>query len=162
MKTLMVCVSVSHTNTKKIARAMAEVLGATVVEPEDVDPDTIDDYDLVGFGSGIYFMAFHPRLREFVHELPHVTNRKAFVFSTSGSPEPRCWQYTRRLQDVLADKGYDVVGSFSCRGFDTWLPLRLIGGLNKGEPDAEDLERARTFARERLETARPQTATSPV
>ena len=152
MKSLIICVSVSHTNTRKIARAMAEVLDAEVVEPEDVDPTTIGDYDLVGFGSGIYFMAFHPRLRDLVRQLPQAVHRKAFVFCTSGSPEPPVWPYTRRLRDLLARKGYDVVGSFSCRGFDSWLPLRIIGGLNKGKPDAADLDRARTFARGLLAT----------
>jgi flavodoxin len=147
MKTLIVCVSVSHTNTKKVARVMAEVLDASIVEPEEVDLATIGDYDLVGFGSGIYFMAFHPRLRQLVRSLPRVTNRKAFVFSTSGSREPPRWGYTRRLHDRLAVIGYDVVGSFSCRGYDTWLPLRLVGGINKGRPDSADLERARAFAR---------------
>ncbi len=157
MKTLIVCVSVSHTNTKKVARAMAEILDASVVEPEDVDLATIGDYDFVGFGSGIYFMAFHSRLRHLVRSLPDATNQKAFVFSTSGSREPPRWGYTRRLQDQLVAKGYDVMGSFSCRGFDTWLPLRLFGGINKGKPDAADLERARAFARTLINPTVPPT-----
>ena len=41
MKALIVCVSVSHTNTKKVARAIAEVIHADVVEPEDVDVEAI-------------------------------------------------------------------------------------------------------------------------
>jgi flavodoxin len=155
MKTLIVCVSVSHTNTKKVARAIADVLGADVVEPEDVDLATISDYDLVGFGSGIYFMAFHPRLRQLIGSISQVANRKAFVFSTSGSSEPPLFGYTRRLEGQLAAKGYDVVGSFSCRGFDTWLPLRLFGGINKGKPDSADLDRARMFARTLVDPTPP-------
>jgi len=146
MKALIVCVSVSNGNTKRVARAMAEVLGADVVEPEDVDVHRIADYDLVGFGSGIYAMAFHRRLRGLVRRLPTVEGRRAFVFSTSGSREPPMWRYTAHLEGDLARKGYDVVGSFSCRGYDTWLPLRLIGGLNRGRPNDVDLERARAFA----------------
>ena len=34
------------------------------------------------------------------------------------------------------------VGAFCCPGFDTWGPLRLVGGVNKGRPDDTDLERA--------------------
>jgi hypothetical protein len=44
--------------------------------------------------------------------------------------------------------GYRVVGTFCCPGFDTWWPLRLVGGLNKGRPNEADLTRAREFARE--------------
>ena len=36
MNVLLVCVSVSHGNTRRVADVMAEVLGATVVEPEEV------------------------------------------------------------------------------------------------------------------------------
>lgn len=155
MKTLIVYVSISNANTRRVARAMGEVLRADVLEPEDVDPMRIGDYDIVGFGSGIYFMAFHRRLREFVDALPDVPGRRAFLFCTSGSSEPRVLPYTKWMTDRVAKKGFEVVGTFSCRGLDTWLPLRLVGGINKGKPDAEDLERARSFARDVLEHARP-------
>lgn len=146
MKTIVVCVSVSHGNTGKVARAMAEALRTRVVEPEEVTPAEVADYDLVGFGSGIYGMAFHPRLYRFVRSLPRVEGHKAFVFATSGGPELAYWLSTRVLIWLLASRGFEVVGTFSCRGFDTWVPLRLVGGLNKGRPDARDLEAARTFA----------------
>ncbi len=155
MRTLLICVSVSHTNTKKVARAMAEILHASVMEPEDVDLTSLPEYDLVGFGSGIYFMAFHPRLRRLIRDLPPTTHQKAFVFSTSGSRELPQWGYTRRLQERLVAKGYEIVGSFSCRGFDTWFPLRIVGGINKGKPDDADLERARAFARTLADPTRP-------
>ncbi|MFI6211331.1 hypothetical protein ACIBCD_04995 [Nocardia brasiliensis] len=35
---------------------------------------------------------------------------------------------------------------FTCRGFDTWLPLEIVGGIRKGHPDADDLDAARTCA----------------
>ncbi|HZE15947.1 MAG TPA: flavodoxin domain-containing protein [Mycobacterium sp.] len=54
MKSLIVCVSTSHGNTRRITYRMAEVLDAEVVDSESVDPETIREYDLVGFGSGIY------------------------------------------------------------------------------------------------------------
>lgn len=72
MESLIVCVSISHGNTRRVADRMAEVLHAEVVEPEVVDPGTLREYDLVGFGSGIYLMAVHTRLRGFVRGLPHV------------------------------------------------------------------------------------------
>lgn len=148
MRSLVVCVSVSNGNTRQVARVLAEELNGTVVEPEDVDPSTLGGYDLVGFGSGIYAMAFHRRLLGLVRRLPEARGRTAFVFATSGSPEPPVWRYTRRLQRLLEDRGYSVADTFLCRGFDTWLPLRLVGGLNKGHPDTADLERARVFARD--------------
>lgn len=158
MKTLIVCVSVSHGNTRKLADAMASVLHADVVEPEDVDVKSLATYDLVGFGSGIYGMAFHPRLTGLVDHLPKARpGARAFVFNTRGGPELPFWSYTRRLTYALESSGYDVAGSFSCLGWDTWLPLRLIGGINRGRPSGRDLEAGRAFARG-LIAARPSAA----
>ncbi|MEK8174434.1 flavodoxin family protein [Streptomyces sp. M19] len=138
-KTLIICTSVSHGNTRRVAEAMGEVLEAPVVEPEEVDG--VDGYDLVGFGSGIFTQRFHPRLRAFVSSLPPRRGR-AFVFATSGLP-PRLGPMVRQLED----KGLEVADTFSCRGFDTWAPFRLVGGIRKGRPDDRDLAAARAFAK---------------
>lgn len=147
MKTLIVCVSVSHGNTTKIAHAIAGVLDATVVDPDDIDAAAVADYDLVGFGSGIFGMAFHPRLRDFVRDLPRVHGKKAaFVFATRGGPKFTSRLYFPRMERLLASKGFELAGTFSCRGFDTWRPLKIVGGLNKGHPNEADLDAARSFA----------------
>lgn len=60
---------------------------------------------------------------DFAHDLP------VFIFTTPGLPFlAKLWHWP--LKTVLAKKGYDVIGEFACRGFDTWGPLWLIGGLN--------------------------------
>ncbi len=146
MKTLIVCVSVSHGNTRRMAQAIGEELGAEVVDPERVRPASVPAYDLVGLGSGVYFETFHPRLWRFVVSLPKGNGTPVFLFATSGGPElwwrPASWGLTR----LLRAKGYRVVGSFSCRGYDTWLPLRLVGGINKGMPGSVDVAAAKQFA----------------
>ncbi|NKY85225.1 flavodoxin family protein [Nocardia veterana] len=146
MKAVIVCVSVSHGNTRRIAEAIGEVLDAQVVDPADIDPADLASYDLVGFGSGIFTMNFHPRLREWIRALPPQDRRRAFVFATSGMVEPPFPRYTRSLTALLEQRGYDVVDLFTCRGFDTWWPLRIIGGLSKGHPDTRDIQAARSFA----------------
>jgi flavodoxin len=146
---LIVYVSVSHANTAKIARCLGDVLHADVREPELVDPATLPDYSIVGFGSGIFGGTHHPRLRSYVEHLPDMAGTRAFTFSTSGFGRSQSRPWQKSLENVLRDKGCEVVGSFACRGFDTWLPLRLVGGVNKGHPDETDLAEARAFA-ERL------------
>lgn len=146
MKSLVVCVSKSHGNTRRVAERIAAELGAEVVEPEAVDVDTLADYDLVGFGSGIYFWSADPRLQQLVDRLPHATGGRAFTFFTSGSPDLPFRSFTNSLRNRLRAKGFDILGSFDCRGFDSVGPLRIIGGLNKGRPNSEDLDRAAGFA----------------
>ena len=147
MKAVIVCVSVSHGNTRRIAEAMAQPLAAPVVEPEELDPADLADHDLVGFGSGVFTGRLHPRLREFVRALPPAQQPcRAFVFATSGLPEPGFRPFTRPLTRLLQPKGFEVAGSFTARGHDTWLPFKLVGGINKHRPDARDLAAARAFA----------------
>ncbi|MFD9880160.1 flavodoxin family protein [Streptomyces alboflavus] len=145
MKTVIVCASVSHGNTRRVADSMAQVLGAKVVSPEEADPAELAGADLVGFGSGVFYGRLHPRLTDFVKALPAGQGR-AFVFATSGLPDLPVAPYTRPLAKVLEGKGYEVDGSFSCRALDTWAPFRLVGGINKQRPNAEDVAAARAFA----------------
>jgi flavodoxin len=144
---LIVCRSRSHGNTARVARVIADVLGAEIVEPTDVSPMRVAEYDLVGFGSGIYGFAFDGELRRFAASLPSAHDKSAFVFATSGTGRIIELPVRTPLARVVASAGYRVVGSFCCPGFDTWLPLRLVGGINKGRPNEDDLERAREFAR---------------
>jgi flavodoxin len=146
MKSLIVCVSVSHGNTRRVADRMAEVLDAEVVEPESVDPNRLREYDLVGFGSGIYYMTVHRRLRNLIGRLPHVDDIRAFTFFTSGTREIPMLNYSRAVRNQLESKGFQVLDSFSCRGLDTVGPFGFIGGINKGRPDDHDLDRAEGFA----------------
>ncbi|MFF3003747.1 flavodoxin family protein [Kitasatospora sp. NPDC057940] len=148
MKAVIVCTSVSHGNTRRIADVMGQVLEARVVDPERIGVEELADCDLVGFGSGIFSMRFHPQLRRFVRSLPQGRGprRRAFVFATSGLPEPRFQPFTRPLVRVLEQKGFEVGDTFACRGFDTWAPFKLVGGINKARPDADDLMAARAFA----------------
>ncbi|MEI3307063.1 MAG: hypothetical protein V8R40_14225 [Dysosmobacter sp.] len=40
-----------------------------------------------------------------------------------------------------------MLGEFSCKGYNTFGPFKLIGGSAKGRPNEDDLENARTFYR---------------
>jgi flavodoxin len=52
MKTLICYASVHHGNTKKIAEAMAQAIGAELVAAKDLTTKNIDGYDLVGLVPG--------------------------------------------------------------------------------------------------------------
>ncbi|MDX3540582.1 flavodoxin family protein [Streptomyces sp. MB09-01] len=147
MKTLLVCTSVSHGNTRRVAEAMADVLDARVVAPQEAAAADPAGYDLVGFGSGVFSQRMHPDLLGFVRALPTSSGR-AFVFATSGLPELPFAPYTRPLVRLLQAKGFAVEVTFTCRAFDTWAPFKPIGGINKHRPNGDDLSAARAFAEE--------------
>lgn len=113
MKTLIIYKSITQLkNTEKVAKAMAEVMGAKLAQPEEVDVASLASYDLIGFGSGIYGHNHHKAIRSLVDRIP-AGNRNAFVFSTS--------QFTggwlgghkgAHLADTLKEKGWSVKGTF--------------------------------------------------
>ena len=70
VKSLVVVFSYHHNNTEKIANACANVLGAEVKTPQQVRPEEIAEYDLVGFGSGIYSATFDPSVLDLADRLP--------------------------------------------------------------------------------------------
>ena len=143
MKSLVIYVSISHANTKKIARAIADVLDAPLLEPEELDMNALSEYDLIGFGSGIYWGRFYKRLRSFIKELPAVQDKKAFLFGTCGHNEIP----SKPMETLLQKKGFTVIDKFSCLGFSTFFLSPILGRSNKGRPNTEDFERAREFAR---------------
>jgi flavodoxin len=155
MKSLIVVHSYHHNNTQKVAQAMAKVLDAKVKSPQQTNPEELNQYDLVGFGSGIDSGKHYKEILDFADNLPQVTNKKAFVFSTSGTPisisgQQRLEEYTNKchttLKETLQSKGYTIVDEFGCAGFNTNKFLKWFGGINKGRPNAEDLKHAEAFA----------------
>jgi len=151
MRSLVIVFSYHHNNTGKIADAIGKILDAQIRTPQQIRPEELQEYDLVGFGSGIYSETHHELLLDLADRLPCSTNKNAFIFSTCGAPEmgmneeyvARCHS---RLRQKLRSKGYRIVDEFCCPGLNTNSFLRFFGGLNKGRPNAEDLEHAEEFA----------------
>ncbi|MCD6600103.1 MAG: flavodoxin family protein [Dehalococcoidia bacterium] len=152
MKTLIIYESTHHGSTEKIAKAITDVLGAKLVKPEELDMNTMAEYDLLGFGSGIYMERHHKDLLNTVSKLSRQENKKAFIFSTSGAGERNIARNHKAMRKRLLEKGFTVAGEFSCRGFTDFGPLKLFRGVNKGRPNEGDLSKAKEFAK-RLKNA---------
>ena len=77
MQSLLVCYSYHHNNTEKIANVFAKVLNAQIKTPQQINPDELQEVNLIGFGSGIYGAQHHKVLLDLADKLPHVNDRKA-------------------------------------------------------------------------------------
>ncbi len=143
MKTLVICKSIAYGNTHRLAEALADELNAELKEPKEISPKKIKDYDIVGFGSGIYGFRHHKSLLEFVDKLPDTDNKPAFIYSTSVFNKKT---FHNTLRNKLEKKGFNIVGEFHCQGAHNKGPFKLVGGAGKGHPDEKDLKDAREFA----------------
>jgi len=130
-----------HGNTKKIAKAMAEKINADILKAADVNLNKFEEYDIVGFGSGVYNGKLHKELSEILSKLSKQDGKKAFIFSTTGSKTYSSIAH-ERFRPMLEERGFEIIGEFSCLGFDTALTKE---GINKGRPNKQDIKDAEDF-----------------
>ena len=155
MNSVIILFSYHHKNTEKVAQVIAKVIGAEIKTPEQTDPNSLASYELVGFGSGVYFGKLGKTLLELADKIPQATGKKAFIFSTSGRAGKAAAKFHKPLKEKLESKGYTVVGEFNCAAFDTFGPFKIVGGTNKGRPNADDLKQAEGFAQSLLRNESP-------
>ena len=141
MKVLIIYHSEHHGNTKKIAKVMAEKVGADILKAADVSLNKFEEYDTIGFGSGVYNGKLHKELSEILSKLPQQDDKKGFIFSTTGSKTYSSMAH-ERFRPMLEEKSFEIIGEFSCLGFDTALTKE---GINKGRPNKQDIKDAEDF-----------------
>jgi flavodoxin len=153
--------------TEKVTEAMAEAMSATLAKVEDVQPEALADYDLIGFGSGIYGYKHYQTLLELMEKTPPM-DKRAFVFSTAGNSRER---HHTLIKEKLAEKDCTVSRECSCLGqfagalrfnLNVNGPLAFIAGKNKGYPDEKNRENAHAFARGLLKCVIPRKQTISV
>jgi len=143
MKTVIIYKSIHMGSTKKIAEVMGRVMKADVMEPNEFDINKFGDYDLIGLGSGIYDDGFHVSIMKLVDKLPNFKTRRVFLFSTAGIIYDKSH---KEIREKLNSKNAVIVDEFYCRGLNKNSFLKYFGGMNKGRPNANDIEKAEQFA----------------
>ena len=140
MKAIIVYASVHHGNTRKVAEAIAAACGAELLDATAVKEKDLSGYDLIGFASGIYAARFHQAVMDFARDnLP--PDKKIFYLMTSAMNR----DFSKSMESIVRGKNATVVGRFSCSGYNTFGPFKLIGGTSKGHPDEQDLKNAVQF-----------------
>ncbi len=142
MKTVIIYASTHHGNTRKIAEAMADCISADLIDITENQEPIILEYDVIGFASGIYFQAYHKKITEFIQHATFSDRQKAFLANTCGMS---IFDYNKVPRKLLKANGVPCLGSFQCRGYDTFGIFGKLGGIAKGRPNAADIENARSF-----------------
>ncbi|SDB51951.1 flavodoxin family protein [Butyrivibrio sp. INlla16] len=134
--------STHHGNTKKVVEAIAKEFDVELVDATQVHEKDLTGYDLIGFASGIYAAQFHQQIKNFAQvNLPQ--NKKIFFIMTSAMNK----DFTKSMADSIKGKKAEIVGKFTCHGYNTFGPFKLVGGTSKGHPDENDLKDAVEFYR---------------
>ena len=143
MKCCIAYASTHHGNTRKVVEAIAKEFDVELVDVTKTREKNLHDYDLIGCASGIYGAHFHQQVKNFAQiNLPQ--NKKIFYIMTSAMNR----DFSKSMEESVSAKNPIVVGKFSCHGYNTFGPFKLIGGTSKGHPDENDLHNAVEFFRE--------------
>jgi hypothetical protein len=147
MKALIICCSDYKNNTEKIAKIFAEKTNSDLINIRDVNDINIENYDLIGFGSGVYKESLSPKIFKLVDKL-NLRNKNVFVFSTSGIGMKF---YNNSLIKLLKTKGAINKGSFACKGsfnakeFTNIKIFDIVGRFSQGHPNSKDFKKAEKF-----------------
>ncbi|EPD77419.1 MULTISPECIES: flavodoxin family protein [Atopobiaceae] len=144
MKTAIVYYSKHHENTKKLLDAIAQKYEVTLINVTCPETDDLSEYDFVGFASGIYYGKMHKAVLQYAEKnLPE--HKKVFFMYTCGIVRAA---HTNSIRKIAEEKHAEILGEYGCIGFDTFGPLKLIGGKGKGHPNAEEIRGAVEFYKE--------------
>ena len=81
---------------------------------------------------------------KFAQEAEFPPPQRVFLADTCGVG----WKdYTGSIRSLLESRGVTCQGRFQCRGYDTYGPWKLIGGIARKHPNETDLRKAEIFAK---------------
>ena len=141
MKTAIVYCSRHHGNTKQLLDAIAAVRDVTLIDVLQTPVPDLQEYDRIGFASGIYYSKFHKAVLQAAEtQLPQ--GKDVFFLYTFGAKKEG---YTNAIRQAVSRHDARILGEYGCFGWNTFGPFRLVGGMAKGHPDQMEQTGALAF-----------------
>ncbi len=141
MKAAIVYYSKHHGNTKKLLDAIAQEYDVELIDVSNTKAFNLSEYQVIGFASGIYYGNMHKLVLQCAKKnLP--LNKKVFFIYTCGNINKK---YMNAIKSIVQEKYAEILGEYECFGFDTFGPFKLLGGIKKGHPTVEEINRAVEF-----------------
>ena len=140
-KVAVIYASTHHENTKKLVDAISGKFNITPIDATQHPHADLTGYDLIGFASGIDFGKFYDSVERFLRDnLPE--NKQIFFLYTCAMTKD---SFTKSIRNEAQKRNAVILGEYGCRGFNTYGPWKLIGGMNKGHPTEDEIAGAVRF-----------------
>ena len=155
-------------NTEKIANAIRDGISGYDValkHVKDVDPLSLNKYDLVFLGSGIYAFNVNRKVTTLIKKAPELPSKFAYFYTHESK---KSWPDAfNSVTKILEKNECEILGEFDCIG-ENLVPLAqqqreaMYSRLSpeerkqaeetflnyvKGHPNEEDFEKAKEFAK---------------
>jgi flavodoxin I len=152
-------------NTEKMAKSIYEGCQGQDVElkpVKEVDPTSLDNYDLIFLGSGIYASRVNKSLVDLLITAPKLPSK--FVFFNTHASKVAYQDGFKAVKQNMSESS-EIIAEFDCCGDNIGIPEAIRKSMLdrlpedkrkeaeehqqwlKGRPNQEDLENAKDFAK---------------
>jgi len=163
---ILVCYFSNTGNTEKVAQNIAEGLeteNVELIKIDDADPSSLENYDLVVLGSGIYGGKLSKKVIDFMKKV--IDYPPKFAFFNTHQSATSYQKAFKRIRANIEENQSKIIGEFDCLGENLGMPKEtILGMLEKlppeekkrqkailaktiGHPDKQDLENAKAFGK---------------
>jgi len=133
--------STHHGNTRKLVEAIAEKYDIAQIDATKQQQADLSEYDLIGFASGIDFGKFYDSVEAFLEKNLPEKKRVFFLYTCARKSD----RFTETVNKAALKKNAVILGEYGCRGYNTYGPWKIIGGMNKNHPSVEEQDGAVQF-----------------
>lgn len=144
-RTVILYRSKHHGNTKKLVDALVaahpeiDTIDVATLGKEEY-PD-LSPYHIIIVGSGIYYTKFDKDVLRVCDHCLRDGDNVIGLMTYGGAAKFNGGD----LDGVCRMKMATLMCTYGCPGFDTFGPYKLVGGMNKGRPNQEDIDGAIEF-----------------
>ena len=140
-KAVIVYASTHHGNTYRLVKAISDKHNIEMIDATKQSVVDLQNYDVIGFASGIDFGKFYQSVENFARE--NLPMKKQIFFLYTCAMERK--GFTNSMREIASQKEAVVLGEYGCKGYNTYGPWKVIGGMNKKHPTEDEIVSAVEF-----------------
>lgn len=133
--------STHHGNTYKLVKAISEKYNIDTIDATQESVADLQAYDVIGFASGIDFGKFYETVEIFAKKNLLIEKKVFFMYTCAKVRKG----FTDSIREITTQKNAVILGEYGCKGFNTYGPWKVIGGMNKNHPTEDEINKAVEF-----------------
>ena len=107
----------------------------------------LEEYEVIGFASGIDFGKFYEEIEDFAKENLPIKKKVFFLYTCAMDRKG----FTDSMKEIVLEREAIILGDYGCKGYNTYGPWKVIGGMNKKHPTDAEIMSAIEFFEKTIE-----------
>ena len=140
-KKIIIFASKHHNNTYKLVKAISDKYEITTIDATKETFADLTEYDTIGFASGIDFGKFYEEIENFAEANLPIKKEVFFLYTCAMERKG----FTNSIREIALKKDAIILGEYGCKGYNTYGPWKVIGGMNKKHPTEVEVKSAVEF-----------------